>query len=110
MISVAMIGEWDDDEGVEALQRLVETCLRHVGNDTVPIAFFLLSFYDGAEFRADIEMLCRRIDGRLFKDVILTMILKILMRKSGMDWYEYFLNGRDIVDELIENYEEYCDF
>lgn len=60
----------DSNVGVEALRRLVDTCLHHRGGSTLPLAQLIVHLYNSEYTQVDIGHLCRRADREHFIDVM----------------------------------------
>jgi hypothetical protein len=73
------------DSGAQAAHRLFLLCAERDGAKVLPIAEFLVSLYDYRHARLDAYMLCRRVSGEYFEDVI-----------SVMRWFRGTENGVDI--------------
>jgi hypothetical protein len=84
-------------EQVEALGRLVSLCLSHRGGGTYPIIDFLMSMYDGENYRPDMQLLSRRIDAQPFEDVLKVMRL---YRATGKEPHEFFKDGGALFERL----------
>lgn len=63
----------DSNVGVQALRRLVDTCLLHQGGSTLPLAQLLVHLYNPEYARPDIALLCRRVDANHFVDALAVM-------------------------------------
>lgn len=60
----------DSNLGVQALRRLVDTCLRHQGGSTLPLAQLIVHLYNSEYTSPDMALLCRRVDREHFFDVL----------------------------------------
>lgn len=85
------------EEQFQALERLVNLCLRHQGGGTYPIIDFLLGMYNGHLYRPDMQLLSGRIDHDHFEDVIRVMRL---YRSTGREPHTFFENGEELFRQL----------
>lgn len=89
--------EWDTNTGAMAVQALVENCLQHQGGSTFPIIDFLLGLYNGALWKPDMQLLCRRIDDDNFELVLKAMRF---IRQTNREPHEFFTHGDSLFDTL----------
>lgn len=85
------------EEQIEALERLVNVCLKHQGGGTYPIIDFLLGLYNGHTWRPDMQLLSGRIDDGHFEDVINVMRL---YRETRVEPHTFFTDGENLFREL----------
>lgn len=102
--------EFQNHPVAQAVLRLLNAANQHQGGSTIPINHFLLSLYDGATWAPDMQLLCRRIDGPLFDDVI-----TVLRGHSanGVELHNYFVSGGKLFEDIAQQVPmrlagEYC--
>lgn len=81
----ALLPEFVQDSGAQAAHRLFSACAARHDASVLPVAEFLVSLYDSRYARLDTYMLCRRISGEHFDDVL-----------TVMKWFRDAENGFDI--------------
>lgn len=89
--------KWKGDEGAEAIQTLAEFCVWHQGGGTIPIIEFLLGLYNGALWKPDMQLLCRRIDSEHFQLVLRAMVF---IRRTDTETHMLFERGEELMDFL----------
>ncbi|CPH56869.1 Uncharacterised protein [Burkholderia pseudomallei] len=81
----ALLPEFANDGGAQAARRLFVVCAEKSDASILPVVEFLVSLYDSRYTRLDTYMLCRRISGQCFEDVL-----------TVMRWFRSTENGFDI--------------
>ena len=88
---------WHTSPGAQAIQVLAEVCVRHQGGGTYPLIDFLLGLYNGALWKPDIQLLCRRIDDEHFECVLRAMKF---VRQTNIEPHELFTEGTELFEFL----------
>ncbi|WP_230971293.1 DUF7673 family protein [Nitrogeniibacter aestuarii] len=110
-LPVRLKDEYVEDPVARALLRILEQCDRHQGGSTVPLNAFLLSLYDGETWAPDMQLLCRRIDADMFRDVVTAMAG---YASTGRETHVYFVDGDRMFEGIARQVRtrlagRYCD-
>lgn len=91
--------EWERNTGAEAIRALVAVCFQHQGDSTYPLTGFLLGLYNGALWKPDMQLLCRRTEDKHFSFVLDAMKF---VRQTNMEPHEVFVHGSGLFERLKE--------
>ncbi|AOJ81820.1 hypothetical protein WS86_15185 [Burkholderia savannae] len=80
-----LLPEYANVSGAKAAHRLFVACAERSESSIFPVAEFLVSLYDSRFAQLDTYMLCRRVTGEYFEDVLTVMM-----------WFRTTENGFDI--------------
>jgi len=95
--------EYQEDPGALALVRLLQRVAEHDGGSTRPIAAVLKGIYNGNRNPVDLELVCKRLEGTDFEDVLKVMRLAFtVFERDGIEMHKVFSDERTMPKALFE--------